>query len=53
MGLGTLAAFIPLSSATAPQGKQVFRDEKQQRFNARQGRFQTFNVTFLTFFHRV
>jgi len=48
--LGTLAAFIPLSSATAPEGKQVFRDEKQQRFNARQGRFQTWKVTFFAFF---
>jgi len=25
--LGTLAAFIPLSSATAPERKEVFRDE--------------------------
>lgn len=29
---------------------QVFRDEKQQRFNAYQGRFQTFKVTFFAFF---
>jgi hypothetical protein len=48
------ACCIHLSSVgNGTGGKQVFRDEKQQRFNARQGRFQTLKVTYFAFFLRV
>jgi hypothetical protein len=49
--LGALVAFIPTSSATAPEGKRAFRDEKQQRFNANEGGFQFLKVAFTALFY--